>query len=148
MNLTIERLDTSLPLPTYAHEGDSGMDLYARPYADHYALDYIEIEPMGTVSIGVGIRLGIPDGYEIQIRPRSGMTREGIITHFGTVDSGYRGEVMVNITNTNTYGMYRIYRKARIAQAILAPVTRAHIVEGVVENDTERGSNGFGSTGK
>ena len=138
--LTIERLDTSLPMPTYAHEGDSGFDLYVS--------QGMVIEKHGTEVYPTGIKCVIPEGYELQIRPRSSMSKVGLLAHFGTVDAGYRGEIMVTLTELHGKTDGCINKGTRIAQAVLAPVTRAHIVEGVVACDTERGEGGFGSTGK
>ena len=142
MNLIIERIDTSLPMPTYAHEGDAGFDLYA---AENVHLNLGE-----TVLVKTGVRMCIPDGYEIQIRPRSSMAKEGVIcpNSPGTVDAGYRGEIFVPLHLIEHNSLMGIPKGKRIAQAVLAPVTRANIVEGTVDTDTERGTGGFGSTGK
>ena len=145
MNLTIERIDTSLPMPTYAHEGDAGFDLYLAGTEDERGGLYLETGQ--TVVADVGIKLSIPPNHEVQIRPRSSMSKRGVIAQFGTVDEGYTGEVKVVLHNNGGHAIALLYGD-RIAQAVLAPVTRAHIVEGVVACDTERGEGGFGSTGK
>ena len=137
--LTVERLDPSLPMPKYAKDGDSGLDLQST--------EDILIAPHQCEKIGTGIRCEIPSGYEIQIRPRSSMSILGLPAQFGTVDEGYRGEIKVVIANL-TSGSKRIRKGDRIAQAVLAPATRANIVEGVVSTDTERGADAFGSTGR
>ena len=139
MNLTVERVDPGIPLPFYAREGDSGFDLRA----GHPCV----ISPHKTEAIATGLRFSIPEGYEVQIRPRSSMSVLGLPAQFGTVDNGYRGEVKVILANLNE-GTRRIEEGDRIAQAVLAPVTQANIVEGVVSTDTERGEGGFGSTGR
>jgi dUTP pyrophosphatase len=136
-------------MPKYAKEGDSGFDLRACKLdgpPDDYGNTRQYIHPGETATISVGVRAEIPEGYEIQIRPRSGKTREGIVAQFGTIDTGYRGEWKVNLLNTSDEIRVIHYRDA-VAQAVLAPVTRANIVEGVVSTDTERGEAGFGSTG-
>ena len=149
-DLIIERLDPSLPMPKYAKEGDAGFDLcyYA---ADMGRADFrtgdLSVGPHQMVKIHTGIRAQIPEGYEVQIRPRSGKTGEGLVAQFGTVDAGYRGWWYVNLLNTSGSNIF-VYNFDRIAQAVLAPVTRASIVEGVVSVDTERGEGGFGSTGR
>lgn len=150
--LTIERLDPSLPMPKYAKEGDAGFDLYAARECILY--------PGTTLLIPTGIRVEIPEGYELQIRPRSSMGCQGIIipNSPGTIDQGYRGEIKVPIhwlrddTDGKDYegkdDYLPIVYGQRIAQAVLAPVTRANIVEGEVSTDTERGEDGFGSSGR
>lgn len=139
MLLRIERLDPSLPMPHYAHEGDAGFDLYA---AKDMTLTSFQ---RGIMPLGV--KFHIPSGYEVQIRGRSGMTKMGLDVKFGTIDAGYRGEAKTNIHNCS-HSLANIKYGMRICQAVLAPVTRAHIVEGTVKNDTDRGEGGFGSTGK
>ena len=148
MQLTYEKLDPSLPDLAYAHDGDAGFDLHARLYADHFPLDGIDIGPNETRLIGTGIRMDIPKGYEIQIRPRSSLSRAGVFVQFGTVDSGYRGEIMVVITNNCNYRSYEVSYGDRIAQAVLAPIYRANLCRGDVDTNTDRGTDGFGSTGK
>ena len=138
-DLIVQRIDPTLPLPTYAREGDSGFDLRAD---DDYVLN-----PHKAEKIGTGLLFHIPEGYEVQIRPRSSMSSIGLPAQFGTVDNGYRGEVVVILANLNE-GTRLIRKGDRIAQAVLAPVTQANIVEGVVSTDTERGEGGFGSTGR
>jgi len=138
-DLIVQRIDPTLPLPTYAREGDSGFDLRAD---DDYVLN-----PHKAEKIGTGLLFHIPEGYEVQIRPRSSMSSIGLPAQFGTVDNGYRGEVSVILANLNE-GTRLIRKGDRIAQAVLAPVTQANIVEGVVSTDTERGCSGFGSTGR
>jgi len=143
--LTIERLDPSLPMPQYAKEGDSGFDLYA--FLDLNDGDMLVLDPQSTYKVCLGIRAAIPEGWEAQVRPRSSMSARGITVQLGTIDSGYRGMWYASITNTSDTP-YALMHLDRIAQAVLAPVTRANIVEGVVSTDTERGEAGFGSTGR
>lgn len=146
--LRIERLDPSVPLPSYAKEGDAGMDLCALMLHDSgRVMQSTEMLPKETKKFGTGVRCEIPYGYELQIRPRSSMSLRGLHVHFGTVDTGYRGQIMVTVTNVGWFDE-QINNLDRIAQAVLAPVTRATIVEGVVSTDTERGEAGFGSTGR
>lgn len=141
--LVIERIDPSLPMPTYAHGGDAGFDLYAALKS----VKCVDLQSHDTMKIPTGIRMVIPEGYEVQIRPRSSKASEGLVAQFGTVDCGYRGQLFINLTN-NTESVKVVWYGDRIAQAVLTPVTRANIVEGNVENDTERGEGGFGSTGR
>lgn len=138
--LKFKLLNENAKLPCYAHEGDSGMDVFAAEDVGLMPLDYSVVS--------TGIAAVIPDGFELQVRPRSGMSSRGVVAAFGTVDSGYRGEIKVTIYNHN--GCEKtVLRGDRIAQLVLAPVTRAEI-EQVEELDTntERGTDGFGSTGR
>lgn len=133
-----------IELPSYAHHGDAGFDLRAAVPADG-----LWIGPNGVVDIPTGLRFEIPDGYEIQIRPRSGLSKSlRILNSPGTVDYGYRGEVMIRVA-AQPWTTVHIKRGDRIAQAVLAPVYRA-ILERIpeVSNDTARGEGGFGSTGR
>lgn len=137
--LIIERLNDEVEMPRYAKEGDSGFDLSSTE-------DWV-IGPGLCEKISTGLRFHIPEGYEVQIRPRSGLSILGLPAQFGTIDQGYRGEVIVILANISK-GTKRIRKGERIAQAVLVPVTQANIVEGVVSTDTERGEAGFGSTGR
>ncbi len=115
-----------LPLPSYAKEGDAGMDLCAAIEEGRYML----ANPGSTIMVPTGIRVALPEGYELQIRTRSGLGSEGIVVANspGTIDSGYRGEIKVLLANTNqpfTEPGFRIDRGIRIAQAVLAVVPRA-----------------------
>lgn len=139
MKIKFKKLDKRAVLPAYAHEGDSGMDIRC--------IEPVVIYPGETVKVGTGICAEIPHGYEIQVRPRSGMSKDGVFAVFGTVDEGYRGEIGVILHNSNSqfvsYGEF-----SRIAQLVLAPVVRAEIEETKDElSSTERGDGGFGSTG-
>lgn len=132
-------------LPRYAKTGDSGFDLVA-------AEDTI-IWPGETKVVPTGLTFEIPPGYELQVRPRSGMTRNTKLrVVLGTVDSGYRGEVGVLVDNTEipkvaNMKAHVIERGTRIAQGVIAPVITAHFEEVDELSDSERGSGGFGSTG-
>ncbi|EEK91781.1 dUTP diphosphatase [Bacillus cereus group sp. BceL101] len=132
-------------LPRYAKPGDSGFDLVA-------AEDTI-IWPGETKVIQTGLAFEIPPGYELQVRPRSGMTRNTKLrVVLGTVDSGYRGEVGVLVDNTEipkaaNMQAYVIEKGTRIAQGVIAPVVTAHFVEVDELSESDRGTGGFGSTG-
>ncbi|MDA1861179.1 dUTP diphosphatase [Bacillus cereus group sp. BY122LC] len=146
MNLRtkIKRLK-DVELPKYAKPGDSGFDLVA-------AEDTI-IWPGETKVVPTGLAFEIPSGYELQVRPRSGITRNTKLrVVLGTVDSGYRGEVGVLVDNTEipkTTNMqaHVIEKGTRIAQGVIAPVITAHFEEVDELSDSERGTNGYGSTG-
>ncbi|MFI8680370.1 dUTP diphosphatase [Bacillus thuringiensis] len=132
-------------LPKYAKSGDSGFDLVA-------AEDTV-IWPGETKVVPTGLAFEIPPGYELQVRPRSGMTRNTKLrVVLGTVDSGYRGEVGVLVDNTEVpkavnMQAHVIEKGTRIAQGVIAPVITAHFEEVDELSDSERGVDGFGSTG-
>ncbi|MDR4144826.1 MULTISPECIES: dUTP diphosphatase [Bacillus cereus group] len=132
-------------LPRYAKPGDSGFDLVA-------AEDTI-IWPGETKVVQTGLAFEIPPGYELQVRPRSGMTRNTKLrVVLGTVDSGYRGEVGVLVDNTEipkaaNMQAHVIEKGTRIAQGVIAPVIIAHFDEVDELSHSERGTNGYGSTG-
>jgi deoxyuridine 5'-triphosphate nucleotidohydrolase len=132
-----------LPLPSYATSGAAGMDLLA-------AVDAPVVVPAGARAlIPTGLTIALPTGYELQIRPRSGLAlRLGITLPNtpGTIDEDYRGEIGVILLNTGDQD-FVVERGARIAQAVLAPVTRAVWFEVESLDETSRGAGGFGSTG-
>jgi len=132
-----------LPLPAYATEGSAGMDLLAA------VGEPVWIRPGETEAIPTGLRLALPWGHELQIRSRSGLARDqGVVVAqgVGTVDEDYRGEVLVLLRNTGR-NSFEVTRGMRIAQAVLAPVSRA-VWQAVAElPETDRGEGGFGHTG-
>ncbi|WP_428535109.1 dUTP diphosphatase [Rhodopila sp.] len=132
-----------LPLPSYASAGAAGMDLIAA------VQDPVTVGPGQRVLIPTGLTIALPAGYELQIRPRSGLAlRHGITLPNtpGTIDEDYRGEIAVILLNTGAEA-FVVERGARIAQAVLAPVSRAGWREVDALDGTERGAGGFGSTG-
>lgn len=168
MNVKIMRLYPDAVIPQYALDGDTGFDLVA-------AADVI-IVPGETALVTTGIAIELPPGYELQVRPRSGITlRTKLRVQLGTVDSNYRGEIGVIVDNIFDrdeedrhdyyeeiltisgdlthigdkfpYGTYIIRKGDRIAQGVIAPVAAANFVEVDKLGDSERGPNGFGSTG-
>lgn len=131
-----------LALPAYATAGAAGMDLLA-------ARD-MTLAPGARALVPTGIAVALPEGFEMQVRPRSGLALKHGVTVLnapGTVDSDYRGEVGVILLNTSDTP-FVIARGDRIAQAVFAPVTRATFEEVVVLPETTRGTGGFGSTGR
>ncbi len=145
MTILVQRLPHAegLPLPTYATPGAAAMDLLAAVAAP------ITIPPGGRALIPTGLRVALPTGHEWQIRPRSGLALKNGITLVnspGTIDEDYRGEVGVILLNTGAEA-FVVERGMRVAQAVLAPVTRAVFEEVVVLPETQRGTGGFGSTG-
>ena len=133
-----------LKLPAYATAGAAGMDLLA-------AVDSpVTLAPGARALIPTGLTIALPAGYELQIRPRSGLAlRHGIVlpNSPGTIDEDYRGELQVILLNAGD-APFTVERGARIAQAVLAPVTRARWYEVAELNATARDAGGFGSTGR
>lgn len=131
------------PLPGYMSEGAAGLDLAA-------ALDApIILEPGARAVVPTGFAVEIPPGYEGQVRPRSGLAaRHGVtlLNAPGTIDADYRGEVKVILINHGREP-YTIENGSRIAQLVLAPMTRAEVAEALALSATDRGAGGFGSTG-
>ena len=132
-----------LPLPAYATEGAAGLDLLAAVAAP------VAIAPAGRALIPTGLALAIPEGFELQVRPRSGLAlRHGIMVANspGTIDSDYRGELQVILLNAGAEP-FVVERGMRIAQAVLAPVVRLAWREVATLDATARDAGGFGSTG-
>ena len=141
--ILIKRLSNSVPLPKYETEGSSGMDLAAN------INEKIEIKPGTTAMVPTGISVSIPKNFEIQIRPRSGLTAKNqisVLNSPGTIDADYRGELKVILINLGTKN-FVIENGARIAQMVLCPIVKAKLKEVKILEDTKRGSGGFGSTG-
>jgi dUTP pyrophosphatase len=135
--------NTDLPLPAYATAGAAGMDLVAAVTTP------VTIDPGKRALIPTGLAVALPPGYELQIRPRSGLAlRHGIVlpNSPGTIDEDYRGEVQVIVLNAGD-APFTVERGNRIAQAVLAPVARARWLETETLDDTARSEGGFGSTG-
>jgi len=146
VRLEVERLPSAadLPLPAYATPGAAGLDLCAA------VADPLVLAPLARAAVPTGLKLKIPTGWEGQVRPRSGLAlRHGLSMPNapGTIDSDYRGELLVLLVNLGTEP-FTISRGMRIAQLVLCPVGRAELVEiSAVDVDTARGIGGFGSTG-
>ncbi len=131
-----------LPLPSYASAGADGMDVVAA--------ESLTLQPGARHAVATGFAIAIPDGYEVQVRPRSGLALKHGITCLntpGTIDSDYRGEVKVILANLGSEP-FEIVRGERIAQLVPAPVQRASFSEVDDLDATERGAGGFGSTGR
>jgi dUTP pyrophosphatase len=135
-----------LPLPAYETEGAAGMDLRAAVAEDAP----VTLQPGERQMIPTGLSMAIPEGYEVQVRPRSGLAAKHGLTCLnspGTVDSDYRGELKVILINLG-HEPFVVQRGERIAQMVVAPVTRAGFVEVEALPETLRGEGGFGSTGR
>lgn len=140
--LKLKRCSDSINIPRYATEGSAGLDIEAN--------EDILIHPMGRAAVGTGLFISIPRGYEVQLRPRSGLAlRHGItlLNSPATIDSDYRGEISVILVNLG-HEDFQVLRRMRIAQMVLSKIAIANIC--VVEGDldvTERNTGGLGSTG-
>ncbi len=143
VNVKLQKLSDQFIMPAYASEGASGLDLFACISED------LEISPMGRVLIPTGFAMSLSEGYEAQIRPRSGLAWNHGITVLnspGTIDRDYRGEVKVMLINLGDE-RYTIKPKSRIAQMVIVEVCPAEIIMVTQLEVTERGEGGFGSTG-
>ncbi len=132
-----------LPLPAYATPGSAGADIVAAVSED------VQLRPLERRAVPTGLMLAVPPGHEVQVRPRSGLAlRHGVTVANapGTVDSDYRGELMVILVNLGNEP-YVVRRGDRIAQLVVSPVVPATFVERVELPPSERGPGGFGSTG-
>ena len=139
VNIKVVKDNEEAQLPTYAHFGDAGADLYAS--------EDIEIQPNEVKIVPTGLHVEIPDGYEMQVRPRSGMsTKTPILGILGTVDSGYRGPLGVMLYNHGA-GIYQVHKGDRVAQAVIAPTYHGNFLIVDSLSETERGEGGFGSSG-
>ena len=143
LSVRVQRLPHArdLPLPDYATAHAAGLDLVA-------AAD-VEIAPMGRAAVPTGVAIALPEGYEGQVRPRSGLAaRHGVtvLNAPGTIDADYRGEVQVILVNLGPEP-FAVSRGMRVAQLVIAPVMRAALVEADRLDATARGAGGLGSTG-
>ena len=144
VKVLIKKLDPSVELPNYKTTGASGMDLMA------FIKEPIKLSPKSSCLVSTGISVAFPEEYEIQIRPRSGLSAKNNISVLntpGTIDSDYRGEIKIILFNHGNKE-FIINNKDRVAQMILMPVYKMEFE--IVENlpNTLRGKGGFGSTGK
>ena len=141
MTLRFKRIHPDAALPAYAHPSDAGMDL--RSVAD------VTIPRFGRALVPTGLVVLLPPGYEIQVRPRSGLALKKGVTVLnspGTIDAGYRGEIGVILANFGEEA-FEVKKGDKVAQLVLAPVTQAAVEETDVVDATDRGAGGFGSTG-
>ena len=141
--ILIKRLSKEISLPKYETAGSSGMDLAANIAGN------INIDPGKTAIIPTGLALSVPKGFEVQIRPRSGLAAKqkiSVLNTPGTIDSDYRGEIKVILINQGQE-TFKVEKGLRIAQMVVCPVVHAQIKEVEVLSETERGKGGFGSTG-
>lgn len=143
MELPIAKLEDEAVLPTRAHKGDAGLDLYSSEAAC--------LGPGQRSSIGTGVAVEIPEGHAGQVLPRSGLAREhgiALVNSPGLIDSGYRGELRVLLLNTDPNESFKIEVGDRIAQLVIAPIALAEPVEVDTLTESARGNGGFGSSGR
>lgn len=142
ISVKIKMLDPDLPVPSYAHPSDAGADLHARESA--------VLQPGERALIRTGLAIALPHGYVGLVHPRSGLAAKHGITVVnapGTVDAGYRGEIMVTLLNTDNTNAFEVKRGDRIAQLVIQKVELAQFEQVQTLDDTDRGTGGFGSTG-
>ena len=142
LDIAVTRLDTGVPLPSYAHPGDAGADLVT-------TVD-VRLEPGERALVPTGISMALPEGYVGLVHPRSGLAaRAGlsIVNAPGTVDAGYRGEVKVLLVNLDPSTPVHLSRGDRVAQLVVQRVEQARFVEVERLPESARGSGGYGSTG-
>jgi len=142
VQVLISRLDPDLPMPRYAHPGDAGVDLHAR--------EDVSLAPGERALVPTGIAIALPAGYAAFVHPRSGLAaRHGIsmVNAPGTIDAGYRGEILVNLLNTDIHEAFNISRGDRIAQLVVQRVSEAHFVEVESLPGSQRGETGHGASG-
>ncbi|WP_153394892.1 dUTP diphosphatase [Ornithinicoccus halotolerans] len=138
----LRRLDAELPLPSRAHPGDAGLDLHAR--------EGVTLAPGERALVPTGVAIALPDGYAGFVHPRSGLAaRHGItmVNAPGTVDAGYRGEILVNLLNTDAREPFTITRGDRVAQLIVQQVARVQVTEVDRLPGSARGATGHGASG-
>jgi dUTP pyrophosphatase len=143
MELPVSRLKDEAVLPTRAHDGDAGLDLYACESA--------HIGPGERWSVGTGVAVEIPEGHAGLVLPRSGLAKKhgiALVNAPGLIDSGYRGELRVLLLNTDPADIFRVEPGDRIAQLVISPVVIAEPVETTALADSVRGDGGFGSSGR
>lgn len=142
VELRIQRLDPDLPLPSYAHSGDAGLDLFAA--------ESRTLAPLERALVGTGIAIALPEGYAGFIQPRSGLALKRGLTFVNTpglIDCHYRGEIKLIAINLDPTVPLAVERGEKIAQLVIQRVETAAITEVDDLGATERGSGGFGSTG-
>jgi dUTP pyrophosphatase len=138
----ISRLDPDLPMPGYAHPGDAGVDLHAR--------EDVMLAPGQRALVPTGVAIALPAGYAAFVHPRSGLAaRHGItmVNAPGTIDAGYRGEILVNLLNTDAFEAFALARGDRIAQLVVQRVSEVSFVEVKSLPGSHRGDTGHGASG-
>lgn len=140
MKLKVKKIHEDAKMPSYAHEGDSGLDLYS--------VEEVVLEPGERKLVKTGLQIAMPKGFEAQVRPKSGLAAKFGITVLntpGTVDSCYRGEIGVILINLGKEP-YKVEKGKKIAQMVIAKVEEAEVEEAAELDETARNEGGFGST--
>jgi dUTP diphosphatase len=143
VELPVARLRDDAVLPSRAHEGDAGLDLYAS--------EAVHLGPGERKSVGTGVAIEIPPGYAGQVLPRSGLAKKhgiALVNSPGLIDPGYRGEIRVLLLNTDPEAEFEVAPGDRIAQLMLTPIALAEPVEAEALSESARGDGGFGSSGR
>ena len=143
MQLPVTKLKDEAILPSRAHQGDAGLDLYACESA--------HIGPGERWSVGTGVGVEIPEGHAGLVLPRSGLARDhgiALVNSPGLIDCGYRGELRVLLLNTDPAETFRVEAGDRIAQLVITPIATPEPVEAAALADSLRGEGGFGSSGR
>jgi len=142
IRIEVQRLDPGLPLPSYAREGDAGLDLHAA--------ETVTLAPGARAAVGTGIAVAIPPGYAGFVLPRSGLALRhglGLVNAPGLIDAGYRGEIRVLLVNHDREASVTLTRGDRIAQLVVQRVETVELLEVRGLPPSARGDGGFGSTG-
>lgn len=140
MRIKIKKLHPDAVMPSFAHPGDAGMDLFS--------VERVEIRPNERVQIKTGLAFEVPSGFAGLVWDKSGLShKHGLKTLGGVLDSGYRGELMVGITNLSSE-TYVLEKGHKVAQMVIQKIEHPEIVEVETLSETKRGTGGFGSTGK
>lgn len=143
MKLPVSKLNDGAILPSRAHAGDAGLDLYACEAA--------HLGPGERWSVGTGVAVEIPEGHAGLVLPRSGLAKKhgiALVNSPGLIDSGYRGELRVLLLNTDPADIFRVEPGDRIAQLVITPIALAEPVETEALAESSRGDGGFGSSGR
>jgi dUTP diphosphatase len=143
VELRVAKLKDEAVLPSRAHEGDAGLDLYACEAA--------HIGPGERWGVGTGVAVEVPEGHAGLVLPRSGLAKEhgiALVNAPGLIDAGYRGEVRVLLLNTDPAEIFRVAPGDRIAQLVISPIALAEPIEAEALGESARGAGGFGSSGR
>lgn len=139
-------LDVGAIAPTRAHETDAGLDLYAYKFINAQSEKVLVVRPDTTYMIDTGLHVEIPVGYCGLVLPRSSSAKDGLLVHTGVIDSGYTGSIKITVNALNDAKVVRL--NDRIAQLVILPIPAFELEKVDSLSDSDRGNNGFGSSGK
>lgn len=137
-------LEKGARMPTRAHKADAGLDLYSKRGYGRFA---VEIPPRGSATLNTGVHIEIPEGYVGMVKAKSGMNIKGGITCTGVIDAGYTGSIHVRLQNNSLDQAYTVNPGDKIAQLVILPIITPDLIQVGQLSKTDRGDNGFGSTG-